>query len=222
MIGFNLKAGWMEFPHLTVSAGLTSTYALAYKLTDNAGEKWTSRFIRFKNKDAKAYYGGARLLYATFPPLLTALNLAGKDCAFVSALSSSETAADPERQIPYITSELAAVVGAHSSIAALTKQPHNKLHNFYKADQRDAELNKAQYVCGALPAANVFVFDDFVTRGGTLSRVAQAIRLSNPEAKVYGVALAKTERVNYCPNPNNDQVPPGWDKIWTDGENEVA
>ncbi|MDW9533623.1 phosphoribosyltransferase (plasmid) [Sinorhizobium meliloti] len=222
MIGFNSKAGWMEFPYLTVSSGLTKTYALAYKLTDNTGEKWTSRCIRFKNKDSKAFYGGARLLYAAFPPLLAAMELEGKGCAFVCALSSSETVADPDRQIPFITSELAAIVGAHSSIAAVSKQAHNKLHNLYKADQRDAELEKAQYACGVLPAQNVFVFDDFVTRGGTLSRVARAIKTSNPEAMVYGVALAKTERVNYCPHPDNGHVPQQWDKIWTDGENEVA
>lgn len=222
MIGFNSKAGWMEFAYLSDSTGLTKTYTLAYKLTDDAGEKWTARFIRFKNKDAKAYFGGARLFYEAFPPLLVSMGLDGEDCAFVSALSSSETEADPERQIPYITSQLAATVGAHSSIAALTKQAHNKIHNLYKADQRNAELDKAQYVCGKLPAANVFVFDDFVTRGGTLSRVAQAVYASNPGAKVYGVALAKTERVNYCPHPDNGHVPQDWDKVWTNGENEVV
>jgi hypothetical protein len=222
MIRFNSKAGWMEFPYLSVSTGMTNTYALAYKLTDDTGEKWTARFIRFKNKDPKAYYGGARLLYAAFPPLLAAMELEGNECAFISALSSSETAAAPERQIPYITSELAKSVGAYSSLAALTKKAHGKLHNLYRADQRDAELDRAQYVCGNLPAANVFVFDDFVTRGGTLSRVAQAVKTSNPSAKVYGVALAKTERVNYCPHPDNSHVPKEWDNAWTGGENEVG
>lgn len=222
MIGFNAKAGWMEFPYLTNSTGLTRTYTLAYKLTDNAGEKWTARFIRFKNKDSKALFGGARLFYAAFPPLFESLQLNGNDSVFVSALSSSEKTADPNRSIPYITSELAAVVGAHVSIGSISKQVHSKIHNLYKADLREAELDKAKYVCGQLPATNVFVFDDFVTRGGTLSRVAQAVKASNPEAKVYGVALAKTERISYCPHPDNSHVSPAWDKIWTDGEKETA
>lgn len=212
----------MEFPRLSVSTGLTRIYALAYKLTDNSAEKWTARFIRFKNKDAKAYYGGARLLYAAFPPLLATMGLNGQNCAFVSALSSSETTANPERQIPFITSELAATVGAHSSIAALTKRAHNKLHNLYRADQRDAELDKAHYVCGKLPALNVFVFDDFITRGSTLSRVAQAVQAANPGTTVYGVALAKTERIAYCPHPDNSHVPRRWGDVWMAGENEVA
>lgn len=222
MIHFNAKAGWMEFPYLTVCAGLARTYTLGYRVTDNSAEKWTSRFNRFKVKDNKAYYGGARLFYAAFPPLLAALHLTGQDSVLISALSSSETKADPQRQIPYITSQLAETVGAHLAIDALSKQVHGKIHNIFKGDLRDAELDKAQYICGKLPAQNVFVFDDFVTRGGTLSRIAQAVKSTNPQAKVYGVALAKTERTNYCPNPQNDHVPGDWDTVWTNGEKEVT
>ncbi|TVZ74932.1 hypothetical protein BCL32_0268 [Rhizobium mongolense USDA 1844] len=221
MLRWNNKVGWMEFPSLTISAGLTRTYTLAYKLTDNTAERWTSRFIRFKNKNHKAYYGGARLMYAAFPPLLEDMNLRPRDCVLVAALSSSETAADPTRQIPYIACQLAETVGAACAIDAITKQQHSRIHNLYKADQREAELDKANYVSSKLPASNVFVFDDFITRGGTLSRVAQAILATNPRSKVYGVALAKTERLLYCPNPDNGHVPARWDEIWAAGEAEV-
>jgi len=36
-----------------------------------------------------------------------------------------------------------------------------------------------------------------ITRGSTLSRIAAAIKAANPCVKVYGVALAKTERRSY-------------------------
>lgn len=222
MIGFMSKAGWMRFPSLSVSAGLTSTFALAYRLTDDGSEKWTARFNRFKARDTKAYYGGARLFYASFPPLLEALGLDPSECTLISALSSSETKASPERQIPYIASQLAAQVGAHEACGELAKQVHNKLHSLYRADAREAELDKANYTCGSLPGRNVFIFDDFVTRGSTLSRVAQSVLASNPKARVFGVALAKTERIAYCPHPDNGHVPAQWDKVWTDGEKEVA
>ncbi|MDV4160573.1 hypothetical protein R1538_05495 [Rhizobium leguminosarum] len=221
MLRWTNRAGWMEFPYLSVNQGLTRTYTLAYKLTDDAAELWTSRFIRFKNKDHKTFYGGARLMYAALPPLLASMNLLAKDCVFVSALSSSETAADPNRQIPYIASQLAETMGAGLAIEAITKQPHNRIHDIYKAELRQAELDKASYVSSKLPAPNVFIFDDFVTRGDTLSRVAQAVLETNPHSKVFGVALAKTERLSYCPNPDNAHVPARWNEIWAAGEAEV-
>lgn len=222
MADFNVKAGWMEFPWLTASAGLTATYTLAWRITDNSTETWTSRFNRFKDKDEKASYGGARLMYHAFPLLLDAIGLNREDCTLVSALSSSETAADPNRQIPWITSQLALSTGAHSAIQALNKQPHNKIHKLGGLAARTVELRKAQYVCGQLPTRNVFVFDDFVTSGSTLSLIAQAVQATNPKARVFGVALGKTERLSWKPTMNNNHLPSDWDKVWTDGEAEVA
>ncbi|RUM13488.1 hypothetical protein EFD56_27940 [Rhizobium phaseoli] len=212
----------MEFNYLSSSAGLTRTYTLAYKLTDNSSELWSERFSRFKERDQKAYFGAARLIYAAFPPLLAALGLDGSDCAFACALSSSETTAASDRQVPYITTQLAIQVGAHEATAAITKQAHNRIHFLRGAAERKAELDKAQYTSAVLPAQNVFIFDDFVTRGDTLSRVAQAVLATNPGATVYGVALGKTERTAYDPRANNSHLPAGWNQIWANGEAEVA
>ncbi len=222
MIRWTSKAGWMEFSTLTNSYGVNRTYTLAYKLTDDYSEKWSARFVRFKEKDPAAAYGAARLFYEAFPPLFAAIGLEASKCVFVGALSSSETKADPNRPIPYIADQLAEAIGAHSAVKSLSKQIHKKIHNCGNAAQREAELDKANYVVGKLPAKNVFVFDDFVTRGGTLSRIAQATFVNNPGATVYGVALAKTERISWCPNPKNDHVPERWDKVWLDGEKEVG
>ncbi len=220
MIPWMARSDWMEFPRLSVNAGLTRTFTLAYKLTDKSSENWSARFVRFKNKDRKASVGAARLFYDTFPPMFESLGLRPRDCVFVSVLSSSETRADPDRDIPFITDQLAELVDAHEAIDAITKQRHGKIH-LQPANGREAELAKAQYVSGRLPASNVFIFDDFVTRGSTLSKVAQAVHAANPGSTVYGVALAKTERVSYCYTNENDHVPARWNKIWTDGEKEV-
>lgn len=222
MIRWNANNGWMEFPYLSAGAGLTRTYTLAFKLTDDASERWTSRFIRFKNKDQKASYGAALLFYEAFPPLFASFGLRPQDCVFLAALSSGETKADPNRSIPHIAAELAGLLGAHNGIGALSKQPHGKIHNLYRAEARSAELDKAKYVSSKLPARNVFIFDDFITMGGTLSRIALAVQAANPGSTVYGVALAKTERVSWCSNPANDHIPSKWAKVWVDGEKEVG
>jgi len=221
MITWMARNGWMGFPRLSVNSGLGGTFTLAYKLTDNPTETWTSRFIRFKVGQPQASVGGARLFYEAFPALFDSFGLRGRDCVFVSALSSTETVADRGRLIPHIAIELADLVGAHEAVGSISKQRHGKIHNLYRADARDAELDKAQYVSQRLPARNVFVLDDFVTRGGTLSKVAEAVHAANPGSAVYGVALAKTERVAWCSNPTNSHVPERWGKVWTDGEKEV-
>jgi len=221
MADFNVKAGWMEFRWLTVSTGLTATYTLGWRITDNGADPWTSRFNRFKDKDKKASFGGARLMYHAFPPLLDAMGLKGKDCTFISALSSSESAADPARQVPWITSQLALSTSSHCAIDALSKQPHLQIHKLGALNARRSELSKAKYVCNALPASNVFVFDDFVTSGSTLSLIAQSVHAVNPNARVFGVALGKTERLAWKPAMNNNHLPNDWDKVWTDGEVEA-
>ena len=222
MIHWNPIAGWMGFPYLSRSQGITHSYTLTYKLTDKTGEAWTSRMIRFKNKDKAAIYGGGRLLYSAIPALIEAVGVDVDDTTFVAALSSGETKADPDRAIPYFATECAGMVGTQSDIGALSKKVHQKIHNFYSAEQRDAELEKAEYQAKKLDAEHVFVFDDFITRGATLSKIATAILEKNPKAKVYGLALAKAERVDWCPNPDNDHVAAKWDKVWQQGEQEAA
>lgn len=222
MIYYQMNADWMQFNNLSINIGLTSTFTLAYKVTDVPSETWTERFVRFKDSEKSALYGGARLFYAAVPQLFAALGHSSDNSVFLSALSSSESKANRKRALPFITSELAKTLCVHDGIDALTKQPHGKIHKCGNASERDAELEKAQYRCAELPAPNVFIFDDFVTRGGTFSKIAQAVLLTNPGSSVYGVALAKTERHSWCRNPKNDQVPPKWAKIWKDGEKEVA
>lgn len=220
MIYHTMVAGWLGFPNLSISAGLTYSYAIGYKLKDKTGEHWTARFTRFKDKNNKAEWGGATVFYEAVPALIKHLGVDPKRTAFIPALSSSEEKANPDRSVCWIAKFSAKTCGTQYIDAALSKQVHQKIHTIFSADGRTAELDKAQYQSAKIDADHVFVFDDIITRGDTLSRIAQAVLATNPECKVYGVAFAKAESVAYCPNPDNDQVPARWDDLWNKGEQE--
>jgi hypothetical protein len=210
----------MEFPYLSVSNGLTSTYTIGYKLKDKAGEYWTTRFSRFKDKHNNAEWGAADVMFEAVPQLIRHLRVDVKRTMFLPALSSGEKQANPNRAVPWIAKECARVCGVQYSDTSLTKNVHQKIHTIYDAGGRSAELDKANYQAAKMSADTFFVFDDIVTRGDTLSRIALAIHAANPRSTVYGVALAKSESVAYCPNPDNDQVLPRWDTLWKQGEAE--
>jgi|GEM_PF-1582373 len=220
MIYYTMFAGWMGFPHLSINTGLTYSYAIGYKLKDKTSEHWTARFIRFKDKSNKAEWGGATVFYKAVPALMKELGVDPKRSVFIPALSSGETTADPNRAVPWIAKECARICGARYTDTALSKQVHQKIHTIYSGEGRSAELDKANYQSAKIDADHVFVFDDIITRGDTLSRIAQAVLATNPDCKVYGVAFAKAESVAYCPNPDNDQVPAQWDDLWKQGEQE--
>lgn len=217
-IYYNMIAGWMGFPYLTISNGLTYSYTIGYKLKDRTSEHWTSRFIRFKDKQNKAEWGGAYVFYEAVPALIKHLGVDPSRTAFIPALSSSEKTANPNRAVCWIAKTCAEICGTQYTDTALSKQVHQKIHTLFSGDARTAELNKAQYQSTKIDADHIFVFDDIITRGDTLSRIALAVLAANPKCKVYGVAFAKAESVAYCPNPNNDQVLARWDDLWNEGE----
>jgi hypothetical protein len=219
MAGWTPFGDWMHFPYLDGGgAYLDGAYTVGYRITDDGGERWTERFNRFKAKNAHAFGGGVEMLRRGVPGLLTSLGIRPADAVFVPALSSGETKAAPDGQMSILAGTCAKAAGAKFEQNALSKQAHNPIHGIFNAADRDAELDKASYVAGKLPGNNVFVFDDFITRGSTLGRIAQAIKATNTQAQVYGVALAKTERRAWLQDISNDHVPKTWDDRWLRGE----
>ncbi len=212
----------MEFPYLTKCVGITRSFTLGYRITDNSSDPWTQRFNRFKNNDVSALYGGAYLLCGGVPDLVKALGLDVSNTAFVTALASGEMTANKDRALPKITRSCAETVGAEFVLNALSKNMHGKIHNLYKEAQRDAELEKADYKSTKIGKTNILVFDDFITRGATQSKIAQAILSANPKSKIYAVALCKAERQAFCPNPQNDHIPAKWNDIWEKGEQQYC
>jgi hypothetical protein len=209
---------WMAFNHLDGGAGVERAFTIAYKITDDGNELWSARFNRFKAKEPEAFAGAATMMRAAIPRLVAALNMNLAETVFVPALASAETYATEKGFMPTLARICAEAAGVRFELSALSKHPHNPIHGIFGAAERDAELDKAAYVSKALKATNIFVFDDFITRGSTQSRIAQAIQATTPDAKVYAIALAKTERRSYWGALSNDHVAGEWGELWQMGE----
>lgn len=209
--------GWMAFLYLDVNAGLTRSFAIGYRITDNSTEYWTARFNRFKAKNRSALVGAMTMMKEAVPQLVVGLNLDVSRTIFVPALSSGETVASEKGVLPVLARRCAEATGADFVHDAITKQAHRPIHGIYNAAERQTVLDEAKYEAGNIDARNILVFDDFITRGDTLSHIAQAILKSNADARVYGVALGKAERQSWDPNVSNAHIPQQWDTLWEQG-----
>ena len=220
MPGWTPCVEWMHFRHLDGGGDLDGAYTVGYRITDDGADPWTARFNRFKAKEATAFVGGAHALSGGMPALLNSLGVDPKDAVIVPALGSAETKATADGQLAKLAGRIGKVTGASVETDVLSKQPHSPIHGIFDAGSREAELDKARYAATRFKtkAKNVFIVDDMITRGSTLSRIAAAIKASNPGVKVYGVALAKTERRSYWGSLDNNHVSKAWDDRWQRGE----
>ena len=216
--------GWMAFDDLDQGYGLTRTFTIGYRFTDDSSEDWTKRFNRFKEKRRKALRGGATLMGSAVPHLVRRLGLDASRTMFVPALSSRETVASEDGVLWRLTRYCAQAADARFAGDAITKEAHDPLHRFFRADRRREILDAAEFRSRRIRRAdNVLVFDDFITTGNTLSHIAQAILEANPRASVYGIGLSKTERLAYNRERfgrelSNDHVPAKWEHKWKEGE----
>ena len=214
--------GWMGFRWLDEDEGLARAFTIGYRFTDDRNEAWTSRFNRFKRKSPPALYGGLELLQAAVPPLVRGLGLDVSRTVFLPALASAETTAAEKGVLPVVTRECARAAGATFVRDAIRKKAHQPLHLYSRANKRREILDGADYRSAPIEAASVLVFDDFITRGDTLSHVARAILGANPGVTVYGVGLAKTERRGFWKGQgveiSNDHVPEIWTRAWESGK----
>lgn len=217
--------GWMAFRYLDVNAGLAGSYTIGYRLTDDGADDWTARFNRFKAKNQGAFRGGVNLMKTAVPILLKQLGLNASRTVFVPALSSSETVASEKGILSAMTRLCAEAAKTGFVLDTITKKPHKPLHDVYDAGRRREILDEAEYKSGRIKTENIFVFDDFITRGDTLSHVAQAIHEANQGVSVYGIGLGKTERRSYhrdrfSAEISNDHVPTEWETLWEKGESQ--
>lgn len=224
----NWKAfhGWMAFDHLDRGYGLTRAFTIGYRFTDDSSDEWTKRFNGFKAKRLKALRGGATVMGSAVPRLVKRLGLDASRTVFVPALSSRETVASEDGVLWKLTRYCAQAANTRFVGDAIVKQAHEPLHKYFKADRRREILDAAEFESRKIRRADsVLVFDDFITRGDTLSHIAQAILHANPRVSVYGVGLSKTERRSYHRERfgielTNDHVPENWERKWKEGEAE--
>jgi predicted amidophosphoribosyltransferase len=163
------------------------------------------------------------LVTTAVPILVKRLELDPSRTVFVPALSSSETIASEGEVLPVMARACAEAAGTAFVPNAITKKAHQPLHNVYNAEKRREILDGAEYRSRRIKAQSILIFDDFITRGDTLSHIAQAIHEANQGITVYGVGLGKTERRSYYRERfdvkiSNDHVPAKWADLWGEGE----
>ena len=210
---------------LDVDTRLASCFAIGYRFTDDAYDNWTKRFNRFKAKQQVAIYAAVTLMKTTVPLLVKYLELDESKTVFMPALSSSETIASEKGILSVMTRICANATNANFVRNAITKRAHNPLHFSSKAYERRKILDEANYKSLGIRAENILVFDDLITRGDTLSHIAQAIHEANSGVRVYGIGLGKNESRTYQKKwfnkeISNDHVPKRWDELWEQGEKQ--
>lgn len=214
------EAGWMRFNHLDAAPQLDACFTIAYRYTDNGNEIWSERANRFKSKDNAAWWGATYLVREAIVPLVRSLGLSPDETIFVPALGSKETQAAPNGWLSVIAKQSSEHAQCAYADGLIAKKTHAQLHSIYNIAGRDEELAKACHVAAKTDASTVMVFDDFVTRGSTLSATAAALKKTNPGIVVYGVALVKAERVGYATNASNEHVGDRWNTLWLQGEED--
>lgn len=217
------RNGWMYFVRLDGMHTLNGVYTVAWRFTDSDQELWTHRINRFKWEEERALKGTHAMLTEALPALLKCLKLSPAETGMTVALSSGDTAVAPEKPLPRVAQGVCATMKLRWLPKLLRKEAHRPLHRLRSADSRDGEV-AGKYTAKRVDGLrNIFIFDDIVTRGSTLSEIARSILKSNPSTRVFAFALGKSERSGFAASRgvtiDNAHVPKRWDDLWTAGEN---
>lgn len=216
----SLLGGCLAFDSVDYGSGLDRAFTIGYRFLDDKDELWSRRFFRFKTGPTNSVKAGASVLGVATPILLSELNLNGTSVTFVPALGSRETVASEKGRLAITAQWCASQCGSEFSRRLLSKNAHDSLHRQYRPIHERADiLSSAEYTAGVISTPNVFVLDDLITSGLTLSTIATVIKDKNPGIRVYGLALAKHAYREGLANTNqgstNDHIPSEWEQIWT-------
>lgn len=211
--------GWLAYDELDFSEHIDGAFAIGYRLLDNFNEQWTRRFSRFKSGQRTSWNAAWAVLGEATPQLISALGLTGREVTFAPALSSSETTASPTGVLSVISQRCAIQCGSAFAPELLTKKPHISLHAQSRTVQERASiLREARYMAGTVETPFVFVFDDLITAGSTLSAIAASIKAFSPGVEVFGLAVAKNERQMRLPESfqrmPNSHIHADLDRLW--------
>lgn len=192
-------------------------YALGFRILDNLGDPWTTRFSDFKFQSGvsheRAIVGGCAVLatavqgIALKPPVVV-----------VSAIPSHATRLEDRHPLARVGRAVASSRNWAWRPDILSKRVHESRHSMKgSALVRDAVVEGA-YQAGMVKASTVVILDDFATRGATINDVARAIRQSLKGVDVVGLVLGKNERVKYAGNAvNNLHIPAVYEQVWLRG-----
>ena len=215
--------GWLHFGQLDHSHSIDGAFAIGYRLLDDQDELWSRRFLRLKGGDGTSRNAALAVMGVATPVLLDALQLDGKDVTFVPALRSQERTASPSGTLSILAKHCADRCRSEHSLSLLSKRPHERLHMPPRTvPERIAILESADYQAGKVTTEYVFVVDDLITTGLTLSFIAGAIENQNPQVRVYGLAPGKHAYLSHFGADRqhfpNGHIPPEWDQLWNEHE----
>ena len=209
---------------LSARSRIDGAFVLGFRITGGGANDWSDRFNRFKFGPPRSQATGIAVMQATMGSLLrqllTGSNVLMRDVTFVPALGSSETTANPNGPISSLARACSNAFGNPFRLNLLSKRPHDSLHRSGgTADARAEIIRNAEYQAAVVEARVVLVFDDFITRGDTLGAIANAIKATNPSVRVYGVAFAKNQGIDYIdPDTANDHLLPALADLWDQHE----
>ncbi len=207
-------------------------FALWYRIGSRSVEQtetWTRRINEFKDGQPAAIKAGLAVIREAsrhLGPLLEenlptppVHGIVPGQALFVPALTSQETVSSPQSNLARLAAAAAAGYGARMSCEILRKSRHDSLSRTRaRAAERTEILLNANYRASVVDEDYIIVVDDVSTTGQTLSTIATAIHASNPNARVFGIVLAKQESLRYLPFETaeraNARVPLILDKIW--------
>ena len=205
--------GWLAFDSLDQGSGIDRTFAIGYRVIGDSSERWSARFSRFKSGQPNARNAALAVIAIAAPQLIRDLNIDGESITFVPALGSRERVASADSALSKIAKACSAQCGSRLSLESLTKNPHATLHTGWRSrEERASILSSAKYKADTLTTSHVFVIDDLVTSGATLNTIATAIKSTNPDVTVYGMALGKNAYRDQ--GFTNDHVPSEWEQVW--------
>jgi hypothetical protein len=186
---------------------------IGWRFTDDGTDPWTARFNQAK-------YGNVRAVRAapvTLEAAVRTITLPGK-VIVVGAISSATTHLEPGDLVWQLGSVVARALKGLWRPDLLQKEVHASLHKLKGgASVREATVN-GKYTASAVPpgTTGVAIVDDFVTRGNTFTEITRALRASAQVRDVWGIALGKTENVNWEGNAgiSNQHVPERLATLW--------
>lgn len=208
----------LRFDRLDTSGYALPVYTVGWRILDEPGDKWTSRFIAFKADQTPAFMGGAYVLLEATKEVLNRRGLDPAGTGLAVALSSRVSKLNKSHVLCRTGTWLASRLGLTFCGEHFTKIQHRSLHSLTSKAERDNEV-AGKYTCAPIQGvSDLIILDDFVTGGATLGEMKRAIDASGTCISTVGLALGKHERASYAAQygvaVSNDHIPAQWDQVW--------
>ncbi len=191
-------------------------FAIGFRIEDSFADPWTERFNQFKFGHATRQSAAIKGACATLPAAIMSAGLP-TSATIVSAIGSADVTLDVKSPLAKLGIAVAARTGWDWQPGVLQKRAHQSLKTLRSAEDRDAMVGGV-YTAGAVQAATIVILDDFATRGSTIEDIARALRTRQPTIELYGVVLAKNERIEWSERlgqpVSNGHIPRRLEDLW--------